>query len=143
MADAIAYATRADLNAYIPGGVIALGVADTDIAVNTYLEAASRDIDRYAGVDWSVEPNGLRFGKLSENPKGLEPSQLAALKFACCAQAEYRIVKGPDWFINDQFEQISGPDFSTRGKQGRFGPKMREELQQSGLRQLGGGKLVQ
>lgn len=136
------YATREELNGYIVGGVVALGVEDNDEAVNPILDAASRDVDRYVGFSWSMEPNGFRFGDLTANPKKLSNEELVALKRATCAQAEYRIAKGEEFFRHDQFRSTSGPDFATQGKLARFGPKAREELRYSGLQRAMGGRLV-
>jgi hypothetical protein len=136
--DPIAYASVADFEAYVEGWE-----TDDEDALRRCLHRASRDIDRYVGPGWSVEPNGLRFGDVAEdNPKALEPHQVEALVNATCAQAEYRIAMGEDWFVQDQYKQSNGPDFATTGKLGRVGPKAREELQYSGLPRATGGKLL-
>lgn len=136
------YATRAELNAYIEGGVAALGFPDDDEHVTPLLTEASHDVDRYVGPAWPFEEDGFRFGVIAENPKDLTDGQIVNLVRATCAQAEYRIVKGPEFFRNDQHESTSGPDFSTRGKLSRYGPKMREALHYTGLVRAVGGRLV-
>lgn len=136
------YATREELNAYIVGGVTSLGFEDDDKTINPILTQASRDVDQRVGFGWSMESNGFRFGDLGQNPKQLSAAQLVALRRATCAQAEYRMVKGEEFFRHGQHKSTSGPDFSTQGKLPRFGPKASEELAASGLRRAVGGPLV-
>jgi hypothetical protein len=137
VADSIAYATVEDFEGYVEGW------ETTDkAALERALHRASRDVDLYVGFSYSIESNGLRFGDLEENPKGLDAGDLQALRNATCAQAEYRIEKGEEWFVHDQHESVSGPDFSTKGKLSRYGPKMREELRYSGIRRAVGGRLI-
>jgi hypothetical protein len=135
--DPAAYATVADFEDYVEGWA----TDDEDVLKRT-LHRASRDVDRFVGPCWSMESNGLRFGDLTENPKKLSDEQRAALVAATCAQAEYRIEKGEDWFVHDQYKQTNGPDFATVGRLNRFGPKAREELRYSGLSRAQGGRLV-
>lgn len=135
MADS--YATVDDFEDYVEGWV-----TSDEEALQRMLERASRDVDRYIGAAWSVEDNGLRFGKLEDNPKAIDQYQIEALTRATCAQAEYRIEMGPDFFVKDQHKSVGGPDFSTQGKLSRYGPKMREEVQASGLQRATGGRLV-
>jgi hypothetical protein len=133
-----AYATVADFEAYAEGWV-----TTDEEALEQALHKASIDVDRYVGPTWVVEANGLRFGDVvADNPKQLTSAQLEALNRATCAQAEYRIEKGPDFFIHGQHETTSGPDFSTKGRLPRFGPKAKEELRFSGLNRALGGRLV-
>jgi hypothetical protein len=132
-----AYATTKDFEDYVEGW-------ETEDAgtLERVLERASRDVDRYVGAAWPVESNGMRFGDLGENPKKLTADQIESLTRATCAQAEYRIEKGEDWFVHDQYKSANGPDFATVGKLSRYGPKMRDELKYTGLNRAVGGKLV-
>ncbi len=45
-----------------------------------------------------------------------------ALTRATCAQAEYRVAMGPEFFIEDQYGFVAGPDFSRRGELAYIGP---------------------
>lgn len=131
------YATVEDFEAYVEGWV-----TKDEEALERALHKASIDIDRYVGPTWAKQANGLRFGVLAENPQRLTDSQLGDLVRATCAQAEYRIEKGEDFFIHGQHEVTSGPDFSTKGRLPRFSPKAKEELRFSGLNRALGGRLV-
>lgn len=132
-----AYATPEDFERYVEGWK-----TEDKAALERTLHRASKDVDRQVGFGWSTESNGLKFGEPEDNPKKLPDRQLEALRDATCAQAEYRIEKGEDWFVHGQYKSTSGPDFGTQGKLPRFGPKAREELQNSGLKRAVGGPLV-
>lgn len=137
----MAYATKDELDTFIVGGVISINAFISDDEVTAVLADASRDIDRYVGPAWAFEDDGSRFGDLSVNAKDLEPAAVIALRRATCAQAEYRLAMGPDFFRQDQYETANGPDFSTTGTVGRIGVRAREELRWSGLVQAVGGQL--
>lgn len=133
----VAYATADEFAEYVEGWE-----TDDEEALLRALNRASLDVDRFVGFAWSVQSNGLRFGDLEDNPQDLDEGELAALKRATCAQAEYRIEKGEEFFVHDQYESVGGPDFGTKGKLSRFGPKAREELRYSGLKRAVGGRLI-
>lgn len=119
-------------------------VSDSEVDADgeALLVAAERDVDLHVGA-YSKEDNGLKFGRPNGvNEKGLMLAQRIALRRATCAQAEYRYLKGPEWFAEDQYASVSGPDFSTRGIKRRFGPKAREELAESGLMRRGGKAVI-
>lgn len=137
MPDPFAYVTPEEFAEYVEGWE-----TDDEAALQRTLNRASYDVDRFVGFAWTVQANGFRFGDLTENPQGLDVGELTALRRATCAQAEYRIEKGEEFFVHDQHESTSGPDFSTKGKLTRFGPKAREELRYSGLRRAAGGRLI-
>lgn len=68
------------------------------------------------------------------NPSSLlEFNQLQALKNAVCAQAEYMFDMGPRFFVEEQYKEVRGPDFSTKGKQPKVAPKARREMALAGL----------
>jgi hypothetical protein len=73
--------------------------------------------------------SGLKFDPLSQ----LTSVQALALKRATCAQAEYRFEMGEEFFVQAQYGQVSGPDFSQTGKLPRVGPTAVQELQGYGL----------
>lgn len=133
-----AYASVEDFENYVEGWE-----TDDQAALERILERASRDVDRFVGAQYRMQDNGYRFGDLTVNPQALTQGQIDAVKRSTCAQAEYRITKGEEWFVEDQYEAVSGPDFATKGKLPRFGPKAREELRNSGIVKATGGRLLQ
>lgn len=117
------YCTADDVNAYVIGGT-GLDAA----ALDPIIEFAERDIDRAAG-SWAVDfVTGLKFAGME-----LAVNQTRALNRATCAQVEYRLAKGEQFFIEDQPETLSSPDYSRQGKEPRLGPKAKEELATGGL----------
>jgi hypothetical protein len=126
-----AYASQSDFEDYVEGWV-----TDDPGALADLLGRAALDVDRIFPA-LTVKANGLKYGDLTENPEGLTDQQIDALKRANCAQAEYRFHKGEEWFVEEQFASVSGPDFSTRGRQPRIGPKVREELEGLGFATTG------
>lgn len=127
------YALQTDFEEYVEGWTT------TDApALERLLQRAELDIDRAAG-NWVYETNGLKFGHpLTTNEKHLLAYQVAALKRATCAQAEYRHIMGEDWMRRAQHKSERGPDFGADGKLPRIGPKAAQELSDAGLVMLGG-----
>lgn len=119
--DTLTYTTVAELESYTGGTGL-----DTD-AAERLLTFAERDIDRAAGV-FAMFPNGRKF-----DPPRMVNVQASALSLATCAQAEYRLAKGEQFFIEDQPDSLSAPDYSRQGKEPRIGPKAKEHLWQGGL----------
>lgn len=120
---ALVYATVADLTAYsladLPDGVPYL---------EKILAIAERDVDRAAGY-WGVsEGTGLKF-----DPILMDASKKGALMRATCAQAEYRLQMGEEFFIEAQPVSTSGDDTNFGGRLPRFGPKAYEELVEARL----------
>lgn len=109
-----AYATRTDLAAYVLDEGVTLPA--TTVEQDRLLERASLDVDKLAG-QWSLEPNGLKFGEVfTTNEKGLSVGQRAALARATCAQAvailRRRAATSAGGAANDpSVRSISGPDF--------------------------------
>lgn len=125
-----AYATDTDFEEYVEGWT-----TDDSDALDRLLERASRDVDIYIGPRTVDNDSGLKFGDVAgdENPSDLLDWQLAALRRATCAQAEYRFQMGEEFMVAGQFENVSGPDFSRTGKLPYFAPKARRELVGTGL----------
>jgi hypothetical protein len=113
------YATQADFEAY------AIGWTTTDaVELNKILMAAERDVDRVLGYQAPArEATGLRL-----DPTDLSTGWATALKRAVCAQAEYRIEKGPEFFRSAQYASVGGPKFSTTGVLPDIGPNVYREL---------------
>ncbi|MGI8511399.1 MAG: hypothetical protein ACR2NH_02095 [Solirubrobacteraceae bacterium] len=120
----LVYATVADLQSYIEGGTT-LDAA----ALERVLERAERDVDNLLG-DYDRDPDTDR--KLA--PDTLPAHQQRALRRATCAQAEYRIAMGEQFFIEDQFQFVAGPDFQRRGRLGYVGQRVLGELADSGFK---------
>lgn len=119
------YATVEDFKEYtdIPAEML-----PDDDTIQKVLNRAELDVDRYiAGtVD---ETSGLRV-----DPESLPVWQLQYLVNATCAQAEYRLIVGEDFFIQGSNDEvIQGPDFTISGTRRRFGIKAAQELRASGL----------
>lgn len=117
------YATQADFEAYVEGYV-----TDDAAALGRLLEKAERDIDRLLFHGIGVPTNGLRIV-----PANLTTWAREGLARAVCAQAEYRLAKGEPFFVEKQLPGRSGGDFSSPVAEPRYGPKVFEELRQSGL----------
>lgn len=120
------YATPDELAAYVADSGVALP-ADVD----ALLERAERDLDRIVGHRAVDAASGLKFV-----PASLSTGERADLSRATCAQAEYRAMMGEAFFVREQFDRVSGPEFSTEGALPRVGPKVWEELAGSGLLKL-------
>lgn len=109
------YATVEQLKDYTETGTL------TDDELAKVLADAHKDINRAMRrtVDLDVDtiPTGF----------------VTALEEAIKAQAEYRLHVGDEFFINAQYESVSGGDISTEGRLPRIGPKAREALQAVGL----------
>ena len=119
-----AYATISDLEAYVEGLDVAL--AD-EPRYNRELERASRDVDNYVGGASPLLESGWRF-----DPLTLTAVESAALARATAAQTEYRLIKGPDFFV-DQGATVQGPDFTITGSNRWFSPKAARELRLVGM----------
>lgn len=122
------YATVADLETYIG--------RDIDGAEGErVLGFAERDVDRILRQRGArVEATGLKF-----DPDDLGEHEATALMRATCAQAEYRLAKGEEFFVHAQHTRVGGPDFTTEGRLPYIGPKVRQELSGMGLT---GGRVV-
>ena len=113
------YATVADLELY-------LGRDLDDGEATRVLLAAERDIDSILGP-WDVDAiTGLKWSPMTE----LELFEAAALRDATCAQAEYRIAMGPDFFVRAGPKRVEGPDFTEEWDQAQpdIGPRVWIEL---------------
>jgi hypothetical protein len=112
------YATPDDLRAYANVSEDTL----PDPEALRVLALAERDVDRTAG-NWGVLATGRKF-----EPVSMVPIMAAALNRATCAQAEYRLAKGEEFFIESQVP------IDEEQREPRIGPKCKEELIHGGLR---------
>jgi hypothetical protein len=122
------YATPTQLRDYTGDDFLTL----PDTEALRLLAKAERDIDSLAPVDRPVsEATGLRF-----DPTSLSGREALILQRATCAQAEYRREMGDEFFIRGQYEEVTGPEFSTKGKLGLIGPATWRELRGNGFIRL-------
>jgi hypothetical protein len=122
------YATASELRSYIGVDSTAL----PDATANSLIEKAEKDIDSIAVVDRPIDDaTGLRFA-----PASLSVKEARILRRATCAQAEFRREMGSDFFVKGQYESVTGPDYSTRGRLGTTGPQVWKELAGSGFIRL-------
>lgn len=114
------YATADDLRDYT--GKSAQDLPDE--AALAVIRKSEADLDSLAVVGRPVdEDTGRRF-----DPDTLSVNEARALRDAVCAQAEYRLLMGDEFFIRPQHAEVSGPEFSTKGKLGRIGAQTITEL---------------
>lgn len=115
------YATVTDLEDYLDRDT-----TDDDARV---LDQAERDVDQILRLKGArVDATGLKV-----DPASLGAHEAAALARGVCAQAEYRLAKGDEFFIHAQHSRVTGPDFATTGKLPYIGPKVWRELSATGL----------
>lgn len=124
------YVTLTDYENYIAPAE----VTDEDAAQKA-IDRAERDVEGILGP-WAIQPaTGMKL-LASENPLtfigGLQDWQVQRLKDAVCAQAQYRETQGEEFFIQGQYESVSGR-FGVSGKLPYIGPQVGRELQNSGL----------
>jgi len=119
------YAVVADFE-----GLIAGWVTTDAAALEALLKRAERDIDSYLGIPVTIA-GGPRI-----EPLLLSAGQREALKRATCWQAHYRFLQGEEFFVRDQHESVTGPDFGTRGTLSRISPAAEAELAGTGLSQV-------
>lgn len=125
------YAQPADLKAYSDLSAIQ---TMSDPALSDLLEKAEHDIDQTL-----IPPvQFLTVADRKIDPTDLLASQALALQNGTCAQAEYRIVMGEEFFIRGQFIDVTGPGgFTQKGRQPIIGPKVKREMAGSGLMPFG------
>lgn len=119
------YATIDAFRAYSPAA------PTSDEEAQRVLDQAERDLDveLFAPVDALRQATGLKY-----DPAALEPAWIeGAIERATCAQAEYRLAMGDDFFIRAQHDQVRGPDFTTSGRIPYLAPKAERELSGTGL----------
>jgi hypothetical protein len=94
-------------------------------------------VNNLEGDNPQISVRQLRGGGTRWDVWAIEPFQVYALNRACCAQAEYRDQMGEDFYIRAQYASVTGPEFTTTGHLPRIGPKVKRELNGSGLIQYG------
>jgi len=119
------YASRSDLTNYVVGGYGTY----SDVEIDRVLALASKDVDRYAIPYARYKYSELQFYLDMDAlvwRTDLTLTQIEGIRLATCAQAEYRLAKGEQFFVEQQ------PVDDGR-KEPRFGPKAKEELRAVGF----------
>lgn len=127
------YAHPQDLTNYL---------ADTNVtapvdagAADRLLQRAEYEVDTLlAGFGVPNSSTGLKYNPTVD----LQDWQQSALARAVCAQAEYHLVMGDEFFVQGQYDQWQGPDFGASGKLPYFGPKVSMELAGTGIARSAG-----
>jgi hypothetical protein len=140
--------TNEDLQAVIPGLVI-----DNLTIMNQLIVDCEWEIDSILGL-WTRDPTTGR--KINPNnivqvatiipyaselfaplTRGITIYQLHALRRAVCAQVEYHLKMGEDFFLRPHYTTVSGPQFSRTGETpDRIAPKARQHLAGTGLQRM-------
>jgi hypothetical protein len=125
------YAQIDDLKSYTElQAVLVLSDADME----SLLERAELDLDQ----NLFPPVMALTVANRKIDLTDLNELELFALNRATCAQAEYRVVQGPAFFVQAQYKQVGGPGgFSTTGRLPIVGPKVKRELGGTGLMPIG------
>lgn len=116
----MSYCEAADCLDYTEG----LVVDDPDAFARLCLRA-SRDVDLLLPAATGPLVGGL---KVDPADPDLDADWLEALKRAACAQVEYRIEMGEEFFARNQYAVTQGPEFTLTGTLPYIGPKVRNEL---------------
>lgn len=95
------------------------------------------DTTGLTGATPTVTVSEIVRGGLKLNPYLLDGRDTQVLSNATCAQAEYRVEMGEQFFRRAQWASVSGPEFRTTGKLPLIGPKVKAEFSGSDLIQRG------
>jgi len=114
------YATATDLRTYT-------GLSSTDLPdneANVLLVKAERDLDGLVVVNTVERTSENTFATTGRkfDPTTLADWQQVVLRDATCAQAEYRREMGDAFFIRGQHHEVTGPDYTTKGRLPRIAP---------------------
>lgn len=118
------YASVADLVAYTDGIDLPAPGSPEHINLEKILSRAEQQIDGM--ITWDGDENVTAHRRVT--PADLDQWDQDCLKLATCAQAEYRLHMGEDFFKGGQYKMVSGPDFQTQGSLPLIGPRTWEEL---------------
>jgi hypothetical protein len=126
------YASRGDLDAYLEDG---LPLGYTDEYLDKVLVKASEDVDLYSSNVWSypaaTSPRKYYFDSTPTWREDIGNLVKSAVVEATCAQAEYRLAKGDQFFVEKP--RAEGEFSGTQVLQPRFGPKAEEALRRVGF----------
>ena len=116
------YATRDDCLAYTEG----LTVTNT-AAFDRIIGRAERQIDQLLTVAGDPDVAGLKLS--ADDLAAMGARDRERLKLATCAQVEYRVAMGEEFFARHQYPSVSGPEFTLQGQLPLIGPKVASELE--------------
>lgn len=130
----ISYASVANLEDYLEDG---LPGGYTNDEFERILELASVDVDLYCNAVFQDMTAPLKFatsvGPIVWDAAASTFTRLQeAIIAGTCAQAEYRLAKGDQFFV--EVQRREGEFSGNQVKQPRFGPKAREALRRSGYK---------
>ena len=126
------YATQAECQLYTEGLVV------TDAAqFGRIIDRAERDIDQLLTVPGDSATTGPKLS--AADLAAMTPRDRERIKFATCAQVEYRVAMGEKFFSTHQHKSARGPDFSVEGMLPYIGPKVEGELESFAFVPVGTG----
>jgi hypothetical protein len=121
------YATYVDFTSYLQDSGLTLPNQATS---ERLLQRCELEVDTLlAGFGVPNDSTGLKYDPATD----LQAWQAAALSRAVCAQAEYHLVMGDEFFVQGQYDSWQGPDFAAKGELPYFGPKVSLELANTGI----------
>lgn len=116
------YADKDACEAYTEG----LIVTDAD-QFDRVIERAERNVDTLLTVPGRPDVAGPKLADADLAAMGARDRE--RLERATCAQTEYRVEMGEEFFARHQHARTSGPDFSVDGQLPWIGPKVLGELE--------------
>jgi hypothetical protein len=90
---------------------------------------AERQVDDLLTGWGPSDQNGLRIAPALD----LEPYQRDCLMRATVAQVEYRLEHGEEFFRTNEPRNVSGPDFGSQGRRGKYADATFAELRRGGI----------
>lgn len=140
--------TNVDLEAFVQGLVV-----DDATAMNNLIVKCEWEIDAILGARIRNPATGRKIdvskvvpvAPISPFPgelfapfqRGINVYQRSALRRAVCAQVEYHLKMGEDFFTRQPYKKVSGPQFSYEREEGegvkRISPVARQHLDGTGL----------
>lgn len=125
------YASRSDLESYLEDG---LPDGYSDEYLDKVLVKASQDVDLFCTYYTYRSGSDRKFAVTTDPFEWDEIYTFAreCIVEATCAQAEYRLAKGDQFFV--EIQRAEGEFAGNQVLQPRFGPKAKEALLRSGLR---------
>lgn len=127
----MAYATPDDMPLFDPTFV----VPDDTTELEGLLEVASRDIELAIGLYGRDATTGDKL-----NVANLVEWRQKSIARACCAQAQYHMFKGEEFFASVRPMEQGTREGSMKGQEPFIGPKCSSELARGGFYRLTSGR---
>lgn len=115
------YADKAACEEYTEGLVVT-----DDAQFDRVIERAERNVDTLLTTPGDPDVAGPKLA--AADLAAMSARDRERLERATCAQVEYRVEMGEEFFARHQYKGTSGPDFSVQGQLPLIGPKVEEEL---------------